>query len=145
MSEKLEKKNILILILYTFITYAIYQPIWFLKQKNAINNLKSKEKLTDTPFNIVLVLYAVSALFLLISFFPYDNNTQSVIDAIDNTISITGSIILLFMSFKVRRILHQYYNIVLKRNIEFSKIWTFLFGIYYLQYKINKILDRKNK
>jgi len=41
--------------------------------------------------------------------------------------------------------MHQYFNVVLKKNIKFSKIYTFLFTIYYLQYKINRILDRKNK
>jgi len=143
MAEKLKKKNIFLMILLTLITYAIYQPIWFLKQKRAINNLKSKEKLTGTPFIFVIVIYAISILILLITFISIDTTTLLVIDLIDTLITWTGVIILIVMSFKVRRIFHQYFNVVLKRNIKFSKIWTFLFGIYYLQYKINRILDKK--
>jgi len=138
--KKLRKKNILLMILFTLITYGIYQPIWFLKQISAINNLKSKEKLTNTPFIFVIVIYGISVLFLLIY-----NTTQFNIDLIDSLINLTGAIIILVMSFKVRRIMHQYFNVVLKKNIKFSKIYTFLFTIYYLQYKINRILDRKNK
>lgn len=141
--KKLRKKSVLLIILLTLITYGIYQPIWFLKQKNAINNLKSKEKLTNTLFILVIILYAVSALFLFIYLFPYDTTSPLVIELIDNLINLTGAIIILVMSFKVRRILHQYFNVVLKRNIKFSKIYTFLFGIYYLQYKINRIVSQK--
>jgi len=138
--KKLEKKNIFIMILLTIITFSIYQPIWFLKQKRAINNLKSKEKLTDTPFIFVIVIYAISVYFLLIYGISDDTTTPSVIDIIDNLITWTAFIIILVMSFKVRRILHQSFNVVLKKNIKLSKIWTFFFGIYYLQYKINRIL-----
>jgi len=141
MVNKLRKINIILMIFLTLITMGIYVPVWFLIQKKAINDLKSKEKLTDTPFQIVLVLYSFSLFILIYQIFSSDYVQNSILDNIDNFISVTGAIIVLVMSFKVRRIFHQYFNIVLKKNIMLSKLWTFLFGIYYLQFKINKILD----
>ena len=143
MANKLKEKNIILVIVLIIVTLGIYYPVWFLKQKEAINNLKSKEKLTDTPLLITLVLYSFSAIIFFYQIPNYDVEIIGALDIIDAIISLTGAIIMIFMSFKVRRIFDQYYNIALKKNIKLSKVWTFFLGIIYLQYKINRILESK--
>jgi len=49
-------------------------------------------------------------------------------------------IVLIIEVFKVRKILDTHFNTYLGKNERFSVIFTLLFGIFYLQYKINRLV-----
>jgi len=122
---ELKKTNVLLMIFLTIITAGIYQAIWFLRRRGAINSLQSKEKLNTGVFVFVIVLYSVS---LLIDFAGGKSTLLCGIAAI----------CLLVQCFKVRRIFENHFNVYFKRGISFSGIATFFFMIFYLQYKINR-------
>jgi GYF domain 2/Domain of unknown function (DUF4234) len=123
--QKLKKTNVLLMIFLTIITAGIYQAIWFLRRRDAINSLQSKEKLNTGVFVFVIVLYSISLGLLLA-----DVNAH-LLDCI-------AGITLLVQCFKTRRILNEHFNTYLKRDMSFSGIATFFFTIFYLQYKINR-------
>jgi hypothetical protein len=137
MSKKLQKKGVLLMILLATVTYGIYVPIWFLNRRDSFNKLKSKRKISNGPMTVVLVLYIISAIILVPSFLFARTSLGITIDNIDSAISIFGIITILITSFKIRRILIDHY----KTNI--SWVATFVFSFFYLQYKINRLIEKK--
>jgi hypothetical protein len=128
MAEKLERKNILLLLFLVLITYGIYVPIWFLNQKKALNSFVSK--VNNSYVYFLLVIYIFSGCMLIYSLFRGENELINLLDLIINLSGITTTIIL---SFQVREILNEHYE------SKVSGILTFLLTIFYLQYEINKI------
>ncbi len=137
MVTQLQKKNVLLMILLTIITYGIYIPVWFLNRKDAFNSLNSKEKISNGPIIFVLIIFIISAILLIPSVLFMETEIGVMIDGVDLIISLVGGITILVMSFKVRRIMNEHY----KTNL--SGVATFFFTFLYLQYKINRFLENK--
>lgn len=135
MFEELQKKNVLLVLLLVFVTGGIYAPVWFLKQRGAINDLNSNESLNDLPFIITIMLCAVSLTLTISLRFIMDPALNKSVELTTSLLNCVGGIIILVMSFKVRRILYQHFH------EQSSAAGTFFFTIYYLQYKINKYLE----
>jgi H+/Cl- antiporter ClcA len=137
MAENLQKKNILVMILLVMVTYGIYIPIWFMKQRNAINNLKSKEKIPNGPIIFVLVIFILSAIMFIPSIIYENTSIGNTIDWIDSAINIIGGLTIIVISFKIKKILNEHYN------AQLSGLGTFFLTLFYLQYKINQFLEIK--
>jgi len=123
--NELMETNVLLMIFLTVITVGIYRAIWFLRRRDAINSLQSKEKLNTGVFVFIIVLYSISVLV-------------NLADGNSSLLYLIAGITLLVQCFKVRRIFNEHFNTYLKKDISFSGVATFFFTIFYLQYKINR-------
>lgn len=135
MFEELQRRNVLLVFFLALITGGIYVPVWFLKQREAINDLNSNESLNDLPFIITIMLCTVSLTLTISLEFIMDPVLHKSVEITTSLLNSVGGIITLVMSFKVRRIFYQHFN------EQSSATATFFFTIYYLQYKINKYLE----
>lgn len=134
---ELNGMNLLWLALLTVITFQLYIPVWFLNRRNAINSLRSPNKLGAGVFVFVLVVFSVG-LMLSIAV-PMDEEFTEIGTAEMLFISwaileVVAGITLLVQLFKARRIFDDHFTYV-----SFSRIATFFLGIWYLQYKINRL------
>ncbi len=147
--HSIKKTSVILTIIFTIITVAIYYPCWFLTRRESINALNSREKLGRGVFIFAVVMFSVS-LFLSFVIGGLEglgeglNNMEFVaiskgVDAIDRIIFTVAAITLLVQCFKVRRILRQHFNEHLGRDVPFSSVALFFLQIYYLQYKINRL------
>lgn len=138
-SKEFKKISVIWIVVLTLLTFGIYIPIWFLKQREAINNLHSQEKLDKNIFIVMLVLFGA---VIIVSFFQIGllagGNVANDIDMITTVLNLIPSLILLWQIFKVRRIFIDHFNDYLKKDFEVSGLLTFLFNIMYFQYLINK-------
>lgn len=138
MVVKLQKNNVLVLVMLFFVTYGIYAPIWFLKQKKAINGLNSKKKLNNKLLIFTLIMFIISAilfvLLIVLSFFAEESIIKKI-DTISSLVTLVASFAILIVSFDVRDMLKEHF----KR--ELSVLATLFFSIFYLQWKINKFLE----
>lgn len=125
-SKEFKRMNIAWLVVLSIITLGIYVPIWFLKQREAINKLHSEEKL-DKDIFIIMFVWLV-AIWIV----PYN------ISPLGPAIPVISAGILFWQIFKVRRIFVDHFNEHLKKDLWISGLLTFLFHIYYFQYLINK-------
>jgi len=132
-AENLPKMNVFLLIIITFVTLAIFMPIWFLRRKDWLNHLSATNKLGSGLAIFVLVIYSIAAILL---FVPLEYGTW---EAIDDLITLVGVVCIEILAFQVRRILIQHYDENLGMNIGFSGAGTFFFTIWYLQYKMNRL------
>ena len=133
--------NVLLVIVLSAITLGIYIPIWFLRRRDWLDHLSAHESLSSGAAVFLLILFSISAAFFPIVILSTDPSLVSGLDMIDNLISLIGSITILVLAFKVRRILHEHFNVTHKLGVYFSGVFTFLFTIFYLQYKINQLAE----
>lgn len=139
--QELKKVSVILIIFLTVITAGIYYPAWFLTRRNAINSLQSKEKLNSGVFVFAIVVFSISLLLAFISGASEglgEMDTAKGLDAFSRILDLVAGITLLVQCFKVRRIFNEHFNVHLKRDIQFSRVATFFFSIYYLQYKVNR-------
>lgn len=136
------KKSVIKIIFLTIITLSLYFPVWFLKVRPFINKLKSDKKVGSALPIIVIIMTSLYFIMLFLEGFIEGFNQNNLyigyLSNISNFLEYSLIILdigLLIQCFKIRRILLDHYD----RKINISKIATFFFEIFYLQYKINKL------
>ena len=133
------RRSVLLMIILTILTYAIYMPIWCLRRIGWLNSLSGSKKLGSRLPIFALVIFCVSAFILLLEIGIEDVAIINVLDAIDEFINLAGGATILVIAFKIRGILDEHFNKNLNMGISFSGVATFFFTFYYLQYKINRL------
>jgi Domain of unknown function (DUF4234) len=157
----LERTNVLLVILLTIITLGFYYPYWFIRNRTGINSLNSPEKLGYGIFAFVFALWLFEWVFLVVagqldeipslSRFGLGDTVASLL-AVFFVLATAGSgILLLVQAFKVKRMLEAHTavstagplagSLALVQGSTYSVLATFFLGIYYLQYKINEVVD----
>lgn len=152
--NRLEDSSVFGVILLTFLTGGIYQVIWFLSRRNALNNLHSREKLGIGALSVALAAFIANFCFPIVGSIKWGSwvEAENTLGPLHPLILLVGGIIIVVQCFKVRRILLDHLapreEGMFSASIRFqyeellSRMGTFFLGIYYLQYKINGLLDR---
>lgn len=145
----IKKTPVVLSIIFTVITAGIYYPCWFLTRREALNSLKTTEKLGKGVFIFAVVVFSVSLLLSFVSGGLEGIGEElsdiefiamaKMVGAVGRLISAVASITLLVQCFKVRRMLREHFAQHLGQPVVFSGVALFFFQIYYLQYKINRL------
>jgi hypothetical protein len=140
--QEIKRTSVILMIFLSVITFGIYIPVWFLRRKEAINNLHSNEKLKSGIFVFMIMMCCTGILFEFLSGSLQELgeiDTAQTLDGISGGLCLWAGIFMLIKSFTVRRIFTSHYVDHLNGDISLSGIATFFFSIFYLQYKINRI------
>ena len=143
----LEPMPVPTLVLYTILSFGIYSAVWFLKRLEAFNSLKSETKLNQGVFGFIIAGFVANICIVLYLVFTGEGGTAPgelqglslSLVATSDMLSIAVQVAVLIQAFKVRRILIDHFEENLKRDVGVSWGWTIVFGIFYLQYKINRL------
>lgn len=153
-NRPLEDASVLGMCFLTIVTGGMYQPIWFLMRRKALNNLRSPEKLGILPLLAALVLLLASFLLPILGSIKWGSwvEAENALGPAHPAILLLAGAVLLVESFKVRRILLDHLapgeegmfasSIRFEYEELFSKAGTIFFGSFYLQHKINSLLER---
>ncbi len=146
-TPELKKMSVVLVIGLSLITGMIYEPIWFLTRRKALNRLRSSEKLRLFPFVFVLAVFLI---VFLIAFFA-DLAGKKEPEIFNRLLLFAAAIVLIFQRFKVKDMLLDHFSppfsgefassLALQNPAPFSGLATFFLGICYLQYKINRFLE----
>lgn len=143
-----KKVPVIVTILLTIVTLGFYAPYWFLSRLDAINKLQSEHKLSSGMIILTIILFITAIISAIVSGFMEGMNdgptsVSTILDKLSSILNLAGNIMLIIRAFEVRRILRDHYNGHLKQNITLSGLGsglaTFFFGVWYLQYKINRL------
>lgn len=163
----LKNKNIYLMVLFSFLTFGLYIPYWFLSRQESLNKLPSKLKLTKWVLIFFMVLMCSRLIINFVGdiskpntedyFFldlnesgeqilerknTEDYSKKTVIYSTSSLISWILSILIFItvwtLNFIVKDILQDAFKKSNIRDIKLSSFWTFFFGIFYLQHKINQ-------
>ncbi len=148
-TDHLKKTPLWWLFLLNFVTAGVWWAIWFLEQRDALNRLHSREKVGKNGILFSAVVLAVSAIWSIVTTYLMDLwvfdldldtlITVTVVGIITNVAALVATIILTLEALKVRRILRKHFKDYLGMDVHISLLWTLLFQIFYLQYKINRL------
>jgi hypothetical protein len=133
----LKRTSLILVILLTIITAGFYYPLWFIGRQKGINSLQARDKLASGIFIFATILNILICL-TIIEYFNYNLSQSDTINLL-NFLSFILEAIYVLQLFKVRDIFIEHFNHRLNRDISFSRVATFFFQIYYLQYKINRV------
>lgn len=149
-APEFERTGVALVVLLTVITFGLYYPLWFMRRRTGINGLKSREKL---GFGVFAVVFGVLLLDLLLNaaqgYFTFLGINW--LRVTDGMVWVVSGVLLLVQAFKVRRILEEHLahseggamagSTLLTRESSPSGVATFFFGIFYLQHKLNIMLE----
>ncbi len=148
--ETLRRTSVPAMILLYLVSLGLYAPLWFLRRREALNRLRSQEKVGSTIFIAVILLLAVS-IVLGVAGQSMGGEAASLAEILSRAMGLAAGIAMIVQAFKVRRILEDHINLALTTASPFSiqenlnGVAVFLLGILYRQYKINQFLDIINR
>jgi len=128
------KMNLLLTIFLFLITLSLYEPIWYLKRGKYIRDLR----VSTTGIAITTLILSFLQLFIVF-LFGSDN-------AIGNIFWLIGWGLSISMAFTLRNgILESLKKSEEKTRYTFYGFFTFLFRFFYVQYKINRIIEKQDQ
>jgi hypothetical protein len=150
--------SVFFLIMLTLFTAGIYIPIWFLTRRAAINRIDPQWQIGPNIFIIALAVFSLNFLFFFILAFlgqstaflsnlfangPGSSFSSSPLGAIAAflyvlmlPITALTDLALLVYCFDVLYVIEKRFNI---RSTWCSTTATFFFGLFYVQYRINRL------
>jgi hypothetical protein len=153
-ARPLEDAGLFGMCILTLLTAGIYPPLWLLLRRKALNNLSSRETLQVWPAAVALAAMLASLCFPILGRLRWGSvvEAENALPLLHPSFLLLAGVIMMVQCFKVRRILLDHlaprqegmFSASTRLQYEelFSRLGTFCFGIFYLQYKINAWLDR---
>ena len=146
----LKRRGIVAMILFTVITLGFYSPIWFLRRREALNQLHSPRKLRAWPFAAFIAIMIVD---LMVNFAVGFSGAEVVPPEVAIPLIVVEvglGIVLLMQCFRTKNILEDHLagradvaSPMFTEPVRLSGLMTFIFTTLYLQYIINKHIATK--
>lgn len=132
---ELESRSVILMIVLSVVTLGLYINYWTHRNSLVINRYIGNEYISMIA---VYLFWAISltSVGMIVPIILMDD--ISSIEAFDNFIDLADGIFALFMAFTVRGGLNAMVEETGDARVRFGGVWTFLFGIFYLQWKINR-------
>ena len=133
----LDRSSVTLVVVLTIVSAGFYVPVWFQRRREALNSLESPVKVWEWGPPAVLVLHA--------SRFAIPEGTT-----LQAAASLATMVGILMLSFRVRSILMDHSESRVSRllpgalgiqRMAPSALLTVLFNHWYLQFKINQLID----
>jgi hypothetical protein len=151
--DRLENSGVFGAVFWTIVTGGIYQAIWFLTRRKALNSLHSPEKLGMAGLSVALVGFIASFCLPIVGSVKWGSwvEAENVLGPLHPLILLIAEILIVVQCFKARRILVDHLtpreeamfsaSIRIQNDELISRAGTFFLGIFYLQFKINALLN----
>lgn len=139
--NEFKKRSVISIIFFNCITLGIYSFVWFYKQKEVVRNLKTAYQPNNSLINIYLIFVLLDIMTWLPSEFASRLSLSNYnLSFFCNIIYFSFLVLAIVISFQFKKALEEYFTEKLKESVKFSKLATFFFVFYYLQYKINRLI-----
>ena len=138
----LKRTPVLLAFFLNFITAGFYYCYWFLSRRDGFNKLSKSHEFGKNIFIACIVLITIEiALIVAENYFYFTNNgvVPEPIETVYGVLDKIARLILFLQCFKARAILDEHQESKRKSALVWSWILTFIFQIFYIQFRINKI------
>ena len=120
----------------SLVTLAFYFPFWMRKTSRVVNALLPSNTIGTWFFPVSIILSALNFGMVIPEILTDDNPTVMMVGKV---LSRSNNILIVVWIFKIRNRI----NVILESEKEtplwFNEFWTLLFGMFYIQFRINKI------
>ena len=127
-------QNIWLVLFLTIITFGIYAVFWLRRQNAILAQVRPDLNVTLLYGNIVLVFVILSAGLDIASLIGLPDSLDTDSNILDRIVGI----MVLVLAFQVRNGLNLLIQAQKSDTLWFSGVYTWLFNVVYLQYKLNK-------
>jgi Domain of unknown function (DUF4234) len=138
------RRNVFVMIVFTFITFGLYYPVWFFRRRTALNRLDSPRKIQAWPFVLLLLSFA-NRLIVAMVFGERLAIEAPAVDLLFSVLQFAIAILIVVQCFFIKDIVEDHLagpGDTLLSGVSASKrlsgLMTFFFSIYYLQHVINR-------
>lgn len=125
------------LVLLTIATGGIYPALWMYRYSPVIASI-IRNKFADDAF--IIWLAVCSGLGQVLTY-----SSDESLETIASLLTIAGAATYIIWSFKARTLLQEYALHEHKIDLHMNRFYTFMFGIYYINYCINDLPAAKRK
>src|SRR5262245_9951710 len=148
-STGLKRRSVLLMIVFSIVTFGLYYSIWFLRRRSALNRLDSPRKLRLWPFVVFIAWFVVQFIVgLATASRPLGQVIGEGPALLFNLVRLAVAILAWVQSFFTKDILEDHLagpgndvpNPLFADTVKLSGLMTFLFQIFYLQYVINRYI-----
>lgn len=131
-----KKTNIFLMIILSIVTIGTYNAYWFLSRKKYFRNLNTKNVIPYKWWIFMLIYLILSLLCSLFGPVFFTEYGIAVLDSIDIILAFYFVGCLNYSAFRAREMIEDYFE------EEIFQSWLLaVFNIWYLQYKINRLVD----
>ena len=134
---RLPRIRTLAVIALTIITLSLYLPYWLYTRSTILNDLQERPISRTFMMLAVLVYLASFAMIIPESLYP---DSQQIILA-SSAASLVSNIIMLVWVFSFRNRLNEMTAVTRGSKFWLGAVLTFFFQVFYLQYKLNQLID----
>lgn len=132
---ELEEMSVVEIVVYTIITYGIFIPFWLLHQRRFLGKLEG-ENVNQGLLVTAAFLYSLGVIIGLGAEFSSNPARIEEIKPLVSLLNIVSWIIILVQCFRMKAIFERNYA------EDLSGVATFFLTIFYLQYRMNRIVSR---
>lgn len=147
----LKQRSVLLMIVFTIVTFGLYFPIWFFRRRNALNALNSPRKVALWP---LLLFSAYLGIEFVLGIVSGDRRVAEVIGAMPYAfyilLRLVTNLLMVWQCFVIKDIIEDHLSgpddgttpSIFVERVQLSGLATFFLSIFYLQYAINRDLAR---
>ncbi|RCW65833.1 hypothetical protein [Saliterribacillus persicus] len=131
-----KKRNIFLSVLLSIVTLGGYIGIWFLRRKVVFKQLTTNSEVPYKWWVVVTVYLFLSLTITFIGEVFFTLYGLYILDSIDLILAFYFLGLLYYSVFRVKELLEKEFE-----DININKYLVFIFHIWYLQFKMNKLAD----
>lgn len=135
--QALPRVSVWAVLVLSIISLGLYYTYWLFTRTQIIN------RVTDRPISMILVHSVLGLLMLnlIVSFVSGYNPENEQYRQLAGIIGLSYSLLNLFWVFTLRQRLHKMTQAGERSLFWINGLWTFLFQVLYLQFKINEYIE----
>ncbi|HLR07656.1 MAG TPA: hypothetical protein VK136_00110 [Bacillota bacterium] len=133
-----KKKNIGLVILLSIVTLGVYIGYWFISLRSSFQLVDKKNNIPFKWWIAATIYLSVSIVFSIIGEFVFSIVGLYMLDSIDLILTYFFLGLLYYSLFRMKESLEEVYA-----EADVNKYLLFFFHIWYIQYKINKIVESR--
>jgi Domain of unknown function (DUF4234) len=145
----LKRRRVIVMIVFTIVTFGLYYPIWFFRRRGALNLLNSPRKLRLWPLMIFCAVTVVDFVIGIVSgAAPSAQTIGGAATTVLAFVRLAVGILMVVQCFIIKDILEDHLagpeddisQSLFVERVKLSGLMTFFFQIFYLQYVINRYI-----
>ena len=120
----------------TIVTLTFYFPFWLRKTSRIVNDLLPTNRIGAGFFPISIMLTIINFGMVIPEIMSNDDQTVVMMSKLVNLLDV---LVILVWSFKIRNRINMILEAENPSRLWFNAVWTFLFQLFYIQFRINRI------
>jgi len=133
-SYGLRRRSLLLMIVFTFISFGVYYPVWWFRRRAGLNRLNSPTKLALWPLLLFASLFVVPFGLAFVRIDPDEDLAGEAILGLLAVFQLYVGILMIIQAFRAKGMIEDH----AAEQVKLSGVMTFFFSIFYLQWAINR-------